>query len=199
MTENRPRGRRPGHTDTRSQILEAALTMFSEVGYEKVSLRAIARSANVDPALVHHYFGSKPELFAESVLSLPLGDPSVVVTHLTSCPREEVGLRAATSLVDILEMPHARERFSAMLRAAVSESGAQRPLSELLSKEIYAKTAEGWGHTNAKQRGELTVAVILGLMLGRDVLQLPQLSRLSRAQLIRVLAEPMQFYLADQW
>ena len=102
MTENRPRGRRPGHTDTRSQILEAALTMFSEVGYEKVSLRAIARSANVDPALVHHYFGSKPELFAEAVLSLPLGDPSVVVNHLVNCPREEVGVRAATSLVDIL-------------------------------------------------------------------------------------------------
>jgi AcrR family transcriptional regulator len=199
MNENRPRGRRPGRTDTRSEILAAALTMFSEVGYEKVSLRAIARSANVDPALVHHYFHSKPELFAEAVLSLPLGDPSVVVNALLAAPREEVGRHAIESLLDIMELPQARERFSAMLRAAVSESGAQRPLSELLSKEIYSKVAEGLGHSNAKQRGDLAVSLILGLIMAKDILQLPSIGRLSRTQLIRAMSPPMQFYLADHW
>ncbi|PKQ31157.1 MAG: TetR family transcriptional regulator [Actinobacteria bacterium HGW-Actinobacteria-2] len=199
MNESRPRGRRPGRADTRSEILAAALTMFSEVGYEKVSLRAIARTADVDPALVHHYFHSKPELFAEAVLSLPLGDPSVVVSALLAGPHDEIGRRAVENLLDIMEMPDARERFSAMLRAAVSESGAQRPLSELLSKEIYSKVAEGLGHTNAKQRGDLAVSVVLGLVLARDILQLQSIGRMSRAQLVRAIGPSMQFYLADHW
>jgi AcrR family transcriptional regulator len=199
MTDSRPRGRRPGHTDTRSEILTAALSLFSEVGYEKVSLRAIARAADVDPALVHHYFQSKPKLFAEAVLSLPLGDPAEVVTQLVEGPRDEVGLRAASSLLSIWDMPGARERFSAMLRAAVSETRAQRPLSELLSKEIYTKAAEALGMPNAKLRGELAVATILGFVMSRDILQLPTVTKMSRARVLRTLSAPMQFYLAEEW
>ena len=69
---HRPRGRRPGRTDTRGAIQAAALALFSEMGYDKVSLRAIARSADVDPALVHHYFENKADLFTRAVLDLPL-------------------------------------------------------------------------------------------------------------------------------
>ena len=66
MTDSpaKPRGRRPGRADTRGTICRAALTLFSTIGYDKVSLRAIAREADVDPALIHHYFSSKSDLFA---------------------------------------------------------------------------------------------------------------------------------------
>ena len=75
---HRPRGRRPGRTDTQRCHSEAALTLFSEMGYEKVSLRAVARAAEVDPALIHHYFENKADLFARSVLDLPLDAEAIV-------------------------------------------------------------------------------------------------------------------------
>ena len=199
MTTSRPRGRRPGHVDTRNQILAAALTLFSEVGYEKVSLRAIARAAEVDPALVHHYFESKPELFAKSVLAIPVEEPAKVVERILDGPRSQVGERTVKILLDTWEAPQARERFTAMLRAAVSEPGNQKPISEYLAKEIYAKVAEALGHSNFKQRGQLAVTVVLGFALGRDILQLPALGRLPKAQLVTALGQSMQVYLADPW
>lgn len=199
MTTSRPRGRRPGHVDTRNQILAAALTLFSEVGYEKVSLRAIARAAEVDPALVHHYFESKPELFAKSVLAIPVEEPAKVVERILDGPASQVGERTVKILLDTWEPPQARERFTAMLRAAVSEPGNQKPISEYLAKEIYAKVAEALGHSNFKQRGQLAVTVVLGFALGRDILQLPALGRLPKAQLVTALGRSMQVYLADPW
>ena len=199
MTTTRPRGRRPGHVDTRNQILAAALTLFSEVGYEKVSLRAIARAAEVDPALVHHYFESKPELVAKSVLAIPVEEPAKVVERILDGPASQVGERTVKILLDTWEPPQARDRFTAMLRAAVSEPGNQKPISEYLAKEIYAKVAEALGHSNFKQRGQLAVTVVLGFALGRDILQLPALGRLPKAQLVTALGRSMQVYLADPW
>lgn len=197
MTDPRPRGRRPGRVDTRSEILASALTMFSEVGYEKVSLRAIARGADVDPALIHHYFESKAELFAEAVINLPVADPSALVARILDGPTAQIGERAVATVLDAWEIPNARERFIAMMRAAVSEPGAQRPLSEYLAKEVFTKVAEGLGHSDAKQRGQLAVTVVLGFALGREVLQLPALTKMSKAQLANTLGRSMQTYLAD--
>ena len=61
------RGRRRGSPDTRASILEAARTLFAENGFSGTSVRAVAGAAGVDPALVHHYFGSKDDLFVASL------------------------------------------------------------------------------------------------------------------------------------
>ncbi len=70
------RGRRPGGADTRAEIIGAARAVFREQGYAGTSMRAIARRAAVDPALVHHYFTDKAHLFIET-MALPL-DPRAV-------------------------------------------------------------------------------------------------------------------------
>ena len=66
MTRRRT-GRRPGNHDTRQDILAAARHSFAERGYDSATIRQIATSAGVDPALVHHYFGTKEELFRATV------------------------------------------------------------------------------------------------------------------------------------
>ncbi len=60
----RSRGRRGGDSNAASAIHAAAVSLFAEIGYEATSIRAIAARANVDPALVHHYFGTKKQLHA---------------------------------------------------------------------------------------------------------------------------------------
>jgi len=59
-------GRPPG--DARSQavrdaLLQAARSYFSARGFQRASLRAIAAKADVNPAMIHYYFGNKQGLF----------------------------------------------------------------------------------------------------------------------------------------
>src|SRR5271167_2557529 len=75
-------GRRPGNVDTKGQIVEAAKRVFAAKGYDGASLRAVAREAGVDPALVHHYFDGKASLFV-AAMALPF-DPRVVADHAAS-------------------------------------------------------------------------------------------------------------------
>ena len=123
-TTAKPRGRRPGNADTRGSILEAALRLFSHDGYDKVSLRAIAREADVDPALVHHYFESKADLFARAVLDVEF-DPDSLLTEALEGPEETLGHRVAVALLRAWERPGIKDRTSAMIRAAVNDEGAR--------------------------------------------------------------------------
>lgn len=46
----------------RDKILEVAQTRFAENGYAATSVRQIAEAADVNPAMIHYYFGSKEDL-----------------------------------------------------------------------------------------------------------------------------------------
>ena len=61
------KGRRPGHRDTRGEILTAARHTFAAKGFAGASVRSIAAEAGVDAALVHHYFDTKEQLFLATV------------------------------------------------------------------------------------------------------------------------------------
>ena len=64
QTTDRPRGRplETGHQDLKTQILDTAEEFFSDFGYAATSIRRIADKADVNPALVHYYFGNKKSL-----------------------------------------------------------------------------------------------------------------------------------------
>ncbi|MDQ3789684.1 MAG: TetR/AcrR family transcriptional regulator, partial [Actinomycetota bacterium] len=94
MTEKttgvRRRGRRPGGTDTREALLNAAREVFIEQGFDGATVRAIAGRAGVDAAMVNHWFGGKEGLFAEAVLKLPF-NPQDIVEILVGAPADDIG------------------------------------------------------------------------------------------------------------
>ncbi len=65
-----PRWQRLEHDERRSQILACARRLFSERNYDAVSTTDIAREAGVARGLLHHYFGTKRDLYLEVVQSL---------------------------------------------------------------------------------------------------------------------------------
>ena len=93
-------GRRPGSADTRGEILDAARAEFASRGYEKATVRGIARAAGVDSALVHHYFGSKDRVFL-AALEFPV-DPAVVLEQVAGDPAG-IGERLARFVVGLWE------------------------------------------------------------------------------------------------
>ena len=83
-------GRPRGNSDTRARILSSARALFAANGVGNTSIRAIAADAGVDSALIHHYFGTKAQLFAAAI-EIPV-DPNLVLGPLRDTPVDELGL-----------------------------------------------------------------------------------------------------------
>ena len=77
--------------ERKQEILDAAMGLFTAKGYDSVSMRDIARAADITPGLVYHYFDSKQNLFSEAFdayvvectrgLIGVLDDPDVALSH----------------------------------------------------------------------------------------------------------------------
>src|SRR4051812_16013903 len=98
-------GRRPGPNQTRAAILDAARAAFAERGYDAVSVRAVARDAGVDPALVHRFYGSKERLFT-AAMALPVS-PSRLVETLLAGGAEGLGERLVRTVLGLFDTPDA--------------------------------------------------------------------------------------------
>src|SRR3982751_4531747 len=96
-------GRPPGNQDTREAILAAARQAFAERGFDKASIRHIATSAGVDPALVHHYFGAKDQLFLAAV-EAP-ADPAKLVPQIAAGGVDGFGERLVRTFLGLWDSP----------------------------------------------------------------------------------------------
>jgi AcrR family transcriptional regulator len=73
---------------TRQTLLDAAEKLFAEKGFYGVTVRAIAREAEADPALVAYYFGGKRELFDAVLLRRAERLNQIRIDRLEQCERE---------------------------------------------------------------------------------------------------------------
>lgn len=183
-------GRRPGPTETREAILAAARELFAEKGYDGASARAIARSAGVDPALVHHFFGNKEGLFV-AAMEFPF-DPAQLVPHVAAGPREEIGERLVRVFLTVWGDPQIRTRALAILRsAATSEQGAAM-LREFASSALLDRIAEASGVP--RLRINAAAGQMIGVMIFRYVLAVEPIASASEDELVELLAPTMQRY-----
>lgn len=189
------RGRRPSGSDTRGEIVAAARGEFSAQGYDATSLRAVARRAGVDSALVHHYFAGKPALFAE-VMELPL-DPVVLVAAIVAAPRDEVGATLVRSFFTVWDDAEGRERFQGVIRSALTHEAAARMIREFLTEEAFARVARelGDGDPEANLRGGLVGSQMVGLAMMRYVLGFQPIVDASVEDLVRLVGPTIQRYL----
>src|SRR3954468_4972611 len=109
-------GRRPGATTTREGILDSARHLFASRGYDGTTIRGIATAAGVDPALVHHYFGSKDQLFLAAV-EAP-ADPAELLPAVLAGGRDRLGESVVRLLLSIWDVPM-RSAGLALVRSAV--------------------------------------------------------------------------------
>ena len=190
-------GRRPGNQDTRQSILDAARSVFAERGFDNASIRAIAVEAKVDPALVHHYFGTKDKLFQAS-MNLPL-DPSELVPKALAGPREEAGERLVRMFLGVWDSP-AGVAAVAMLRSAMSNEWTARLLREFLITQVLRRAiAElSLDDENAKLRASLVASQMVGVAVARYILKLEPLAGADPETLVRAIAPNVQRYLTGE-
>jgi AcrR family transcriptional regulator len=194
MSSGAARGRRPGPSDARDDILEAARSLFARHGYEKASLRAIARTAGVDPALIVHYFSSKEGLLREA-LTLPI-DPSVVLAEgLAEVPDEEVGEHLVRLVVTLWDRPAVAQRMRSLLRVAMSHDHAMVVLREMIRRTVLVAVARLVEDDSSTVRTELVATQMLGVAMARLLLRLPELSQVGVDDLARMVGPTIQRYL----
>ena len=193
-----PRGRRPGGVDTRQAIVEAARVDFAEQGYDGTSLRGIARRAEVDPALVHHYFGGKPQLFA-AVMDIP-ADPAALISAVVSGPRDQVGESLVRTFLAVWDSEAGRQRFQALVRAAVTHEDATRMLREFLTREVFGRVVRELSHDGEPShelevRAGLAASQMIGLAMMRYIVELPAVVDATHDELAELVGPTIQRYL----
>jgi len=196
MTEQKPlrrRGRPRGGSDSRERIIAAAVDEFGEQGYDGATVRSIAARAGVDSALVHHYFGTKADLFAEAV-GIPLR-PDIDVPGILAGPRDEVGERLVRYVLEAFEQPDIRRRGVMLMRTAIGSRLTSPLLAGFLSRELIGRIAKTLGVEDADLRATLVASQMAGLLLTRYVLKIAPIAAASVDELVARIGPTVQRYL----
>jgi AcrR family transcriptional regulator len=167
-------GRRPGSSGTRDAILEAARREFGQHGYDRATIRGVARGASVDPALVHYFFGTKAELFA-AAMELPVNPAELAQTLLAGEP-ERIGERLIATFLSVWDHGDNRDVFIGLLRSAVTDEQAATLLREFAVRELFGRVAAALGTADAELRANLVFSQIFGLAVARYILRIEPLA-----------------------
>jgi AcrR family transcriptional regulator len=176
-------------------VLRAAKREFAKKGYEKTTLRAIADEARVDPSMVLYLFGSKAELFRES-MKLVL-NPELFTAQLAAGPDGELGCRIVRAYLTIWEQPDTAASMVSMLQSATSNSDAHDAFREFLHSYVMTAVADALGGTDdARLRAMLAATSLVGTAMLRYVMQVPPLSTLGVEQVITLVGPTVDRYLS---
>ncbi|MGW3291644.1 TetR/AcrR family transcriptional regulator [Streptomyces sp. NPDC001002] len=183
-TTDPPRRRSDG---TRDAILAAARERFAADGYERATIRAIAKDARIDPSMVMRYYGNKEGLFAAAV-SVDLELPDIGALR-----RQDVG---EVLVKHFLAMWEESEVLTALLRVgATSEAGAVRMQAIFRDQLLPVARQVCPDPEQVPTRAALCATQLLGLALTRYVLRLPPVVALAREEIVAWLAPTVQRYL----
>ncbi|MER7460450.1 TetR family transcriptional regulator [Micromonospora sp. NPDC126480] len=187
-------GRRPGNPDTREAILAAAREAFAERGFDRASIRAIAAAADVDPALVHHYFGSKDKLFL-TAMNAP-ADPRELLPTVIAGDPDGLGERLVRMFLGLWDSP-AGTAGVALLRSAVSNEWTARLLREFLTTQVLRRVLDHLDLDPAEVplRGSLVASQLAGLAMMRHVIKLEPVASADPETLVAAVGPTVQRYL----
>jgi AcrR family transcriptional regulator len=187
-------GRRPGNPDTRETILQTAQKAFAANGFTGATIRGIAAEAGVDPALVHHYFGTKENLLLATV-QVPV-NPREVVDTVTSGPVETLGTRLAGMVLSVWASP-AGTALAAALRSAIDDPAIARTIREFLLSQVIRRVLRhvGCPAQELDIRAALLASQMIGVIMGRHILKLEPLASQPIQALVPQVGATLQRYL----
>jgi AcrR family transcriptional regulator len=192
MSPKRP-GRPPGPSDTRDRILANARELFARNGIDKTSIRAIASAAGVDAALVHHYFGTKQQLFVAAV-RIPI-DPMLVIGPLRETPLDQLGLTLPSLLLPLWDSEMGAGLIATMRSLlAGTEVGLIRSfLQEVIAVEVGSRVDNPVG--SGPIRIQFVASQLVGVVMARYILELEPFKSLPVQQVAETIAPNLQRYL----
>ncbi|MGW1766281.1 TetR/AcrR family transcriptional regulator [Streptomyces sp. NPDC002073] len=183
----------PGGLQERIRL--AARDEFAERGYDKTSVRGIAKAAGVDPALVHHYFGTKEEVF-EAAVEISI-EPALLVPALLGQGPDGIGERLARYFLGVWENPATRAPLLAVIRSALTHEAAAKVLRRLVLRRLLERVAADLDVPDPTFRAELAASHMVGIAILRYVLQVEPLASADPEDIVAMVAPTLQRYLTE--
>ncbi|SEC30394.1 DNA-binding transcriptional regulator, AcrR family [Nocardioides exalbidus] len=186
------RGRRPGAPDTRAEVLTAARASFAEKGFRGTTIRAVAASAGVDPALVHHYFGTKDDLFV-AALQIPV-DPREVLAPVVAAGPDGAGERLLRTFLRVWDDPAVQPGLLAMVRSLITDDNGGL-VRDAFIPVVVGPVLTGLVADRPEVRIPLVASQLMGLIVARYVVALPPLAAMPADDLVARVGPTLQHYL----
>ena len=187
----------PGPRDERGvlagRILTAARAAFADTGLAGTTIRAVARDADVDPALVYHYFGSKEGLLDAATAPPQRWLESVAKTWTTPVP--DLG----GTLLQLMLGAWADDEIGPVLRAILQTAAHDRGTREKL-RRVVEGSLMGVSHLGVDERDRLVrsgliSSQLMGLAMMRYVWRIEPLASMSDDELVAAVAPNLQHYI----
>ncbi|MFD4142168.1 MULTISPECIES: TetR family transcriptional regulator [unclassified Streptomyces] len=201
MNDTAPRRRgRPARTQAagpgaQERILDAARTEFAERGYDKTTMRGIAKAAGVDAALVHHYFGTKDDVFAAAIeVSF---EPTLVVPQILGQGKEGIGERLARFFIGVWENPATRAPLLAIIRSALTHEAAAKVLRGFVLRRLLERVAAELDVPDPRFRAELAASHMVGIAILRYLIEVEPLASADPEEIVAMVAPTLQRYLTE--
>jgi AcrR family transcriptional regulator len=195
VTDPKRRGRRPAGDDTKAALLAAAREVFTEQGFDGATVRAIAARAEVDAAMVNHWFGGKQGLFAAAV-QLPVTPEFVRDAVFAAGPVEELGARVVRQFITVWDASGGGA-FATLVRSAATQESAAAMLREFITS-VFGTLLKELGVDQPELRLGLFGSQIAGLGLTRYVMRLEPIASADIDTLVATIGPTLQHYLTGE-
>ena len=190
----------PGPRDERgvlaARILAAAREAFAETGWAGTTIRAVARAADVDPALVYHYFGSKDGLLDAATNPPQRWLENVAKTWTT--PVDELG----AALLRLMLAAWADDEIGPVLRAvlqtAAHEPSTREKLRSVVESSLMGVSQLGADEHDRLLRSGLISSQIMGLAMMRYIWKIEPVASMTDDEVVAAVAPNLQHYIEGE-
>lgn len=187
----------PGPRDERgvlqARILLAARHEFAVHGWAGTTIRAVARAADVDPALVYHYFGSKERLLDAAT------DPPAKWLHIVAetwaTPREELGVRLVRAVLGAWTDDEIGPTLRAVVLTAAHDERTREKLRMVVERSLIGGSTLGTDEADRLRRSGLIASQLIGFALIRYVWKIEPVASMSEDEVVAAIAPNIQRYI----
>jgi AcrR family transcriptional regulator len=176
-----------------ARILRQARASFAEHGYAGTTVRAVARAADVDPALVYHYYDSKEGLL-DAATTPPQSFLDQIVTAWQT-PQDELGEQLLRRMLRNWEHPDHGPVLQAILQIAGNEPATREKLRAIIEQSMMGPAAQALDDSERLTRSSLIASQLMGLAFMRYVWKIEPIATMTEDDLAAAIAPTIQRYL----
>jgi AcrR family transcriptional regulator len=187
----------PGPRDERgvlaARILSEARASFAEHGYAGTTVRAVARAADVDPALVYHYYGSK-----EALLDAATTPPQSFVDRIATAwqsPPEQLGEQLVRQMLANWRDPEHEPVLRAVMQIAGNVPATLEKLRTMIERLMMGPSSQALDDDERAVRSGLIASQLMGLAFMRFVWRIEPLATMDDDAVVAAIAPTVQRYL----
>jgi AcrR family transcriptional regulator len=174
-------------------VLGSARDTFAERGFDGTTVREVAARAGVDPALVHHYFGTKQRLFV-AAMQFPV-DLNAIFPAIAAGPPDRLGDRIIRAFVELWDRPEVQPTLLGIARSATTDPVAAEMFRGVLVEGPLRAIIALLDTPDAALRAALVGSQLVGLGMARYVARLEPIASLSADALAPLIGPTLTRYL----